>query len=314
MSATHLYAAVLLIGIATMAVWLVRRDKDRSRLQKRLHAERAHNSPRAAADAASLIRRTAEADLSKNVLKKTTDFYLSADPETVARIRMQLIRAGFPDPRATGFFFLARGATGITCLIAVFLGFRFLSPETPTTGLIAYSVAVGVLGYFLPNFYLSSRIAKRVEQYREGFPDFMDLMIVCADAGMSMEAAIDRVSREIAVSYPALAENLQVLSIELRAGRPLEDALRSLSERLGLDEARSFAVLLQQSRKLGTSLAQTLRIFSEDMRHKRMSKAEEKAHALPAKMSIPVTMCILPVVMLVATIPVIVRLVTGNFG
>lgn len=314
MSATLLYAAILLTGGVAAAVALILRSKAQNQARKRLRIENTHTPRRPPADATSLIKRTAETDLSKNVLKKTTDFYLSADPETVARIRMQLIRAGFPDPRATGFFFLARGAAGIVCLIAVFLGFRFFSPETPTTGLVAYSVAVGALGYFLPNFYLSSRIAKRVEQYREGFPDFMDLMIVCADAGMSMEAAIDRVSREIAASYPALAENLQVLSIELRAGRALEDALRSLSERLGLDEVRSFAVLLQQSRKLGTSLAQTLRIFSEDMRHKRMSKAEEKAHALPAKMSIPVTMCILPVVMLVATIPVIVRLATGNFG
>jgi tight adherence protein C len=136
----------------------------------------------------------------------------------------------------------------------------------------------------------------------------MDLMIACSDAGISREAAIERVSRELAVTYPSLSQNLQLVSIELRAGRSLDDALKSLADRLSLDEVRSFATLLQQSKELGTSLSGALRVFSDEMRHKRMSLAEEKAHALPAKMSIPVTVCILPVVLMVAIIPIVVRL------
>ena len=163
-------------------------------------------------------------------------------------------------------------------------------------------------GYFIPSLVLHQQISAKIQEYRNGFPDFMDLMVVCTDAGMSMEAGIDRVSREIAHTYPALSHNLQLVSLELRAGRTLNDALKSLADRLSLDEVRSFATLLQQSKELGTSLSSALRVFSDEMRHKRMSRAEEKAHALPAKMSVPVTACILPVVLLVAIIPVIVQL------
>ena len=168
------------------------------------------------------------------------------------------------------------------------------------------------LGYFSPNIWLMQQVKGKVREYKNGFPDFMDLMIVCADAGMSLEAAIERVSREITKTYPSLSQNLSLLSIELRAGRTLDDAMKALSDRLGLDEVRSFATLLQQSRELGTSLAGALRVFSDEMRHKRMSIAEEKAHSLPAKMSVPVTMCILPVVMLIAVIPIVARLSNGG--
>jgi tight adherence protein C len=170
----------------------------------------------------------------------------------------------------------------------------------------------GGFGYFVPGLVLSRMVSAKMREYRNGFPDFMDLMIVCSDAGMSMEAGIERVSRELLATYPALAQNLQLVSIELRAGRPLDDALKSLADRLSLDDVRSFATLLQQSRELGTSLSGALRVFSDEMRHKRMSLAEEKAHALPAKMSVPVTVCILPVVMLIAVIPIIVKMTVGQ--
>ena len=114
--------------------------------------------------------------------------------------------------------------------------------------------------------------------------------------------------RNWTAAYPSLSQNLQLVSLELRAGRSLDDALKSLADRLSLDEVRSFATLLQQSKELGTSLSGALRVFSDEMRHKRMSLAEEKAHSLPAKMSVPVTVCILPVVMMIAIIPIIVRL------
>jgi tight adherence protein C len=305
--AALLYALPLLLILAIGLAMLSSERRRRNALKRRLVVA----PPRSAE--AHTAEKKPRAELAQAAARQAADFYRNADPETVQRVRMQLIRAGYHDPRAVGLFFLTRGAAGIALLAVTFIAMRFLAPDASALGALGYATAAGALGYFLPNLQLSSKIRTRQREYTEGLPDFMDLMIVCADAGMSMEAAIERVSRELTVSYPALGENLQLLSIELRAGRSLEEALRSLSDRLGLDEVRSLAVLLQQSRKLGTSLAQTLRIFSDDMRHKRMAKAEEKAHALPAKMSIPVTMCILPVVMLVATIPVIVKLATGAY-
>jgi tight adherence protein C len=309
---TWIMLTALAGGLLIVAAAMLLDNGERNDVKRRLHVK-TPSAPDGPAER-KLLKRASEAEVSRHVLKNTTNFYLNSDPEAVARIRQQLVRAGYFDPRSVGLFFVLRVVTGLGALVVTCAVVAIFGEASSVSGLLGYAVFAGSFGYFLPNFYLSSQIGKRVTEYRNGFPDFMDLMIVCADAGMSMEAAIDRVSRELQPTYPALSENLQMLSIELRAGRPLEDALRSLSDRLGLDEVRSFATLLHQSRKLGTSLAVTLRIFSDDMRHKRMSRAEEKAHALPAKMSVPVTMCILPVVMLVATIPVIVRFATGSMG
>jgi len=244
--------------------------------------------------------------------KTAQDFYAKGDPRSVARLRMRLIQAGYMDPRAVGLFFLLRFA-GLFAGAALSVVLNQLSPIGPwaSSPLIA-TVACGVLGYFAPGLLLARAVRRRKTEYRNGFPDFMDLMIVCSDAGMSMEAGVDRVSRELARTHPALSQNLQMVSLELRAGRSLEDALKGLADRLCLDEVRAFATLLQQSKELGTSLSGALRVFSDEMRHKRMSMAEEKAHSLPAKMSVPVTVCILPVVMMIAIIPVIVAMTGGE--
>ena len=172
----------------------------------------------------------------------------------------------------------------------------------------------GLLGYFAPNVYLSRRIAGRQVEHRAGFPDFMDLLVVCADAGLSMEAALDRVGRELADSYRSLSANVHMATLEMRAGRTLSETLDHLADRLGLEEARSFATLLQQSEKLGSSLTEALRVYSDDMRHKRLSRAEEKAYSLPAKLSVPLTLCVFPVVIIVIMLPVYVKLkMCGSF-
>lgn len=242
------------------------------------------------------------------VIKQATDFYANSDPDNITRIRQKLIRAGYLEPGAVGLYFVLRVVIALAFFFVTLIGLVLFDSETVFSNQLLFAGISGFLGYFMPNLLLNHVISKRMMEYRAGFPDFMDLMIVCADAGMSMEAAIERVSREITLQYPALSQNLAIITIELRAGRQLADALRSLSDRLGLVEVRSFATLLQQSKELGTSLSDTLRVFSEEMRHKRMSLAEEKAHALPAKMTVPVTLFILPVIMLIATIPVIVQL------
>ncbi|MEX0347205.1 MAG: type II secretion system F family protein [Rhizobiaceae bacterium] len=243
----------------------------------------------------------------QKAMKTAQDFYANADPDNVARLRLKLIQAGYMEPSAVGNFFVIRFVILAVFFVgALILSHVFGSDSEPMNRWI-FSLMAGAFGYFLPGLILAQKVSTKMREYRNGFPDFMDLMIVCSDAGMTMEAGIERVSKEIAVSYPSLAENLQLVSLELRAGRNLEDALKSLGDRLSLDEVRSFATLLQQSKELGTSLSGALRVFSDEMRHKRMSMAEEKAHALPAKMSVPVTVCILPVVMMIAIIPVIVR-------
>ncbi len=236
------------------------------------------------------------------------EFYAKSDPENVARLRLKLVQAGYMDSRAVGMFFLIRIASLAACAVAAVLLTRVFGDGNSAKAFWTLVIMAAGFGYFLPGFVLGRMVHAKVVEYRNGFPDFMDLMIVCSDAGMSMEAGIDRVSKELALTYPSLSLNLQLVSLELRAGRSLDDALKALADRLSLDEIRSFATLLQQSKELGTSLAGALRVFSDEMRHKRMSIAEEKAHALPAKMSVPVTVCILPVILMIAIIPIIVKM------
>jgi tight adherence protein C len=262
------------------------------------------------------VAAAAEPEKRKNVdavrekaAKTAHEFYAKSDPENVARLRLKLIQAGYMDPGAVGTFFLIRFGCFFLGAVGAFLVNNWMaSAEATTFSRWSFVIMAGAAGYFLPGLVLGRLITNKMREYRNGFPDFMDLMIVCSDAGMAMEAGIERVSKELATSYPGLSQNLQLVSLELRAGRSLDDALKSLADRLSLDEVRSFATLLQQSKELGTSLSGALRVFSDEMRHKRMSLAEEKAHALPAKMSVPVTVCILPVVLMVAIIPIIVKM------
>jgi tight adherence protein C len=294
---------LLLLGGAAVA-WPTLAGSGRSELKRRLKVEVAA-AP--AADAAPQPKKGASR-VREKAARTAQDFYARSDPENVARLRMKLIQAGYMDPRAVGMFFLIRFAAFVAGAGLALLADGWAAADAATLSRWTFVVLAGAAGYFLPGLVLSQQVRAMMREYRNGFPDFMDLMIVCSDAGMSMEAGIERVSRELSLSYPALSQNLQLVSLELRAGRNLDDALKSLGERLSLDEVRSFATLLQQSKELGTSLSGALRVFSDEMRHKRMSLAEEKAHALPAKMSVPVTVCILPVVMMIAIIPIIVKM------
>ncbi|PBC04072.1 type II secretion system F family protein [Mesorhizobium sp. WSM3860] len=295
---------LLVMGGGAVAWPLVVAQGDRNEVKRRLKVEAAQpiEQPEPAP------RKNATAVREKAV-RRAQEFYAKSDPENVARLRMKLIQAGYMEPRAVGMFFLIRFAALVGAALGAFLVNHWAaSAESTVTSRWTFIILSGAAGYFLPGLVLTQKVREKMREYRNGFPDFMDLMIVCSDAGMSMEAGIERVSKELARTYPSLSQNLQLVSLELRAGRSLDDALKALADRLSLDEVRSFATLLQQSKELGTSLSGALRVFSDEMRHKRMSLAEEKAHALPAKMSVPVTVCILPVVLMVAIIPIVVRL------
>ncbi len=248
----------------------------------------------------------------QRLIDYTAKHYSGENAGDVKELRRRLIQAGFLDSRAPAFFFLARAVSALAlAFLAVLVAPYMLRDDS---GMFWPMVLVGgILGYFGPSLYLSRIIATRQVEHRTGFPDFMDLLVVCADAGLSMEAALDRVGRELADSYRSLSANIHMATLEMRAGRTLSETLDHLADRLGLEEARSFATLLQQSEKLGSSLTEALRVYSDDMRHKRMSRAEEKAYSLPAKLSVPLTLCVFPVVIIVILLPVYVRLKVGAY-
>ncbi len=247
------------------------------------------------------------ATIADKVVQRATVFTRLSGPERTRQLKQKLVRAGFFDQGAVAAFFLARGLGAIAGLTLGFAGIGALFPGTEGSNFWMFVAAAGIAGYLAPNVYLGRRAKRVMQENRLGFPDFMDLMGVCANAGLSMEAALERVSRELADMYPVLGVHLQILCLEVRAGRAIEEALHAMADRMDIPEVRAFATLLQQSKELGSSLSDALRVFSEDMRHKRLSMAEEKAYALPAKLSVPVSACILPVVLFIAILPVIVR-------
>jgi tight adherence protein C len=170
-------------------------------------------------------------------------------------------------------------------------------------------VAAAAMGLYLPNIFVRARADRRQRDIVNGFPDALDLMLVCVEAGLGLEAAFARVGMEMTTSHPRLAEQFGAVVLELRAGRSHDEALRRMADRSGADDIRAFATLLIQSTKLGSSIAQTLRIYSSEMREKRRMRAEEKAHRLPVLISIPLVVCMLPTMIGVLMLPAVIRVV-----
>src|SRR5262249_35259523 len=150
-------------------------------------------------------------------------------------LRSRLIKAGIFEPRAVGYFFFGRSALAIALATGVF----FFAPPFENSSVQWFLVILGgIVGYVAPSMYIDRRIKSRTLEHQAGFPDFMDLLVVCADSGLSMEASLDRVGRELGDSYPSLTANIHMANLEIRAGRTMSDALEHLSDRLGLEEAR----------------------------------------------------------------------------
>jgi tight adherence protein C len=246
----------------------------------------------------------------KRVIDYTNKHYASGNSDQTKVLRRRMMQAGIYDAHAVAYFFLGRTALAIGLAALVFM-FAPLSEGGAMHWLL--TGVGGLLGYLGPSFYIDRRIKKRKLEHQAGFPDFMDLLVVCADAGLSMEASLDRVGRELGDSYPSLTANIHMTNLEIRAGKTMSDSLEHFGDRLGLEEARSFATLIQQSAELGSSITDALRVYSDDMRHKRLSRAEEKAYSLPAKLALPMMICIFPVLFVVILLPVAVRLHLGLY-
>jgi tight adherence protein C len=216
-------------------------------------------------------------------------------------LRAKLVQAGYYAASAPAIFLTIRV---VSLLVLGFGGFVVgVMADLHVTQAYMWMVGGAAFGYLAPGLALDRIVAMRRDEHRSGFPDFLDLMIVCCEAGLSMEASINRVSREMADAYPSLSANLYFATLEIRAGRTVNDAFASLAQRLGLEEAKTFATLLQQSAELGSSLIDSLRIYSDDMRNKRMMRAEEKANQLPSKMVIPMMIFIFPILFVIMLFP-----------
>lgn len=225
-----------------------------------------------------------------------------------SQLQKNLLRAGYRREGASVIFlglkaFLSLAFLGVSVLIRIWV-LKALS----SFHLILFSIVMAYIGFYLPNLWLRIKSARREEKILEGFPDALDLMVVCVEAGIGLDAAINRVGDEMKLSNKVLAEEFRLLSLELRAGKQRRDALRNLAARTGLEDVSSLVSLLIQTDKFGTSVAQALRVHSESMRIKRYQKAEELATKLPVKLIFPLIIFIFPSIFVTVLGPAVIQI------
>jgi tight adherence protein C len=251
------------------------------------------------------------------IIKPLEKYFVDQEENSQSSLRMRLMQAGFIGPNVVRNYFLIRTFLAIGIPTA----FLFLVPsiggEMSVRKIMILTAGLALAGLYLPGILISSRVDKRQRAIGEAFPDALDMMVVCVEAGLGLDAAFTRVGTQIAPAHPLLATELGMVALELRAGKSRADALRNFAKRVGLREVTSFVTLLLQSDALGTSVGQTLRIHSEEMRSHRMLRAEEMAHKLPVKLTIPLVLCILPVMFAAVMLPgmlTIARVIIPSLG
>jgi tight adherence protein C len=224
-----------------------------------------------------------------------------------SHIRRMFLKAGYREKNALVIFWGAKLLCAFMFTACFFAVRIFLIRNLPSAAIVLIWVVLTIIGFYLPNLWLSLRISSRREQLLLGFPDALDLLVVCAEAGMGLDAAIKRVGDEVKLSSKVISDEFKVLNLELRAGKSRRDALKNLALRTGLDDINSLVTLLIQTDKFGTSVAQALRVHSESMRTKRAQRVEEMAAKLPVKLLFPMIFCIFPVLFLVTIGPALIQ-------
>jgi tight adherence protein C len=220
-------------------------------------------------------------------------------------LRLRFLHAGIRNPNARLLYFAAKTVLPMVLAGITYLVFRGKGDLT----FILYIVSAALIGCYVPNLVIFLTIRSRQREIFETFPDAADLMLVCVEAGLGLDAALTRVADEIRRKSTALAEELHLTNLEIRAGGTREKALRNLALRTGVEEIGTFATMLTQADKFGTSIGASLRVFSDDLRHKRQIRAEESAAKVPTKLLLPLVACIFPSIIMVILGPAIIQIV-----
>jgi tight adherence protein C len=223
-------------------------------------------------------------------------------------LKLKFMNAGVRHPKAPLVFFGLKTLLPVLLAAPTFLFVRTIH-DMDSLNLLLWVVLAAVIGCFLPNLVLNHLARRRKREIFEQFPDATDLMLVCVEAGLGMDTALTRVADEMSSKSEALAEELQLTNLELRAGSTREKALRNLALRTGVEELTSFSTMLIQADKFGTSIGESLRVFSEDLRHKRQMRAEEHAAKVPTKMLFPLVLFIFPSIIMVVLGPAVIQII-----
>ncbi len=261
---------------------------------------------------ASVLEQAPEAgEWQERVLKAAAPVAKLATPtdvEQLSQLRAKFLHAGIRQPSAPILFFAAKTVLAVLLPMLFLFASRIADWKLTTQSSTALLLLLAAVGYYLPNAILSWITRQRQLELFEAFPDALDLMIVCVEAGLGLDMAINKTAEEMKLRSPELAEELDLMALELRVGSSRERALRNLAARTGLDEIGTFATMLIQADRFGTSLAESLRVHADTLRTRRRLRAEEAAAKIALKLLFPLIFCIFPSLLLVLLGPAMIQI------
>ena len=248
-------------------------------------------------------------------LERYSTFLEPQDAEEFSAVKLKLMQAGYKSRNAVRFYYFAQFALGLLGLIVggILLIVKSGQGEISQQNMILMVLGPGAAGYFLPKYWVTRRQMTRQENITNAFPDSLDLMLVCVEAGQSLDQAIIRVAKELRAGFPDLSLEFEIVAHEMKAGKAKDQVLRDMSERCGVADISSFVTVLIQSQQFGTSIADALRVYAAEMRDKRVMRAEEAANKLPTKMTLATMMLTVPPLLLILIGPSIYN-ISQNLG
>lgn len=239
-------------------------------------------------------------------LERFSKFLEPEDVAQLSKLQLTMRQAGYQSKDSVLVFHAAQFVLGILGLIAgvVYVVFFLGDPaEVGTQKTVMYALGPGFVGYYLPKYWITKRVSERKDKITQGFPDSLDMMLVCVEAGQSIDQAITRVAKELRSSCPPLADEYEIVSYEMKAGKDKPTVLQDMGERCGVQDVSSFVTVLVQSATFGTSIADALRVYASEMRDKRVMRAEEAANKLPTKMTLATMMLTVPPLLVILVGP-----------
>jgi len=244
-------------------------------------------------------------DAAGEKLDKFKQFLEPQNEEEYSATKLKLLRAGYRGRNAVRTFHFIQFSLGLGLLFfgIILALIKSANGDSSTQSMVLTVLIPGVVGYYIPRYWVQKRLDKRAEEIVNGFPDALDMMLVCVEAGQSLDQAIVRVAHEIKAGYPALAEEFETVAAELKAGKERVTVLRDMAERAGVPDISSFVTVMIQSATFGTSIAEALRVYGAEMRDKRVMRAEEKANVLPTKLTLGTMLFTVPPLLLILVGP-----------
>ena len=298
-----------LLGIGLLGVLLIllalpvvmKRQRDRFRELK-------DQVPKTATEKKRALRKADKVDK----LEKFAHFLEPQKKEELSAAKLHMLRAGYTGKNSVRMFHAIQFLLAILFLIGglIVALVKSFSQEMTPTDLLLHSLLPCAIGYYLPRYWVNKRVSQRQTEIIQGFPDALDLMLVCVEAGQSLDQSIIRVGKESRAGYPALADEFDMVAQEVKAGKERIAVLKDMSERVGVPDVASFVTTIIQSATFGTSIADALRVYSADMRDKRIMRAEEKANMLPTKLTLGTMLFTVPPLLVILIGPSVYGMVT----